>query len=339
MNLQRRAFTLVELMVVIAIVGILAAMLLPAVQAAREAGRRAQCANNLRQFGVALQNYHAALVRFPPGLLTSPDGMMVYANANALLLPYFEQTNLAAKYNANLPWWEQFPQVAATIVPVFVCPSNLKANPLIAPELAPLMAAIGGTVGDTFAVSDYVYSMGATDGLCPTGDQIPWNVRGMFHANCATRMADVSDGSSHTLAVGEGAGGPGWPLCRGVGCTAVFLGPAGKQPASNPWEFGSVGNVVLQSLGFLTGGNWGSTVEPLNKNPVTDTWLDLANIGDGACSLNGGHDSVANFRGDHPGGVQFVFVDGSTRFVRQDIDLIVYRRLSTIAEGTTATGP
>jgi prepilin-type processing-associated H-X9-DG protein len=96
---------------------------------------------------------------------------------------------------------------------------------------------------------------------------------------------------------------------------------------------------VLQSVGFLTSANWACTVDPLNKNPVTDTWLDLNNIQDCRCSLSGGHDSVANFRSDHPTGAGFLFLDGSARFCGESVDLIVYRRLSTIAEGATATLP
>lgn len=265
--------------------------------------------------------------------------MTVYANANGLLLPYFEQSNLAVNYNANLPWWMQSPAVAAIVVPVFGCPSDAGPDVLTAAQLAPVNAAIGATTGTSFGVTDYVYCMGATDALCPQGGQIPDIQRGMFHANYATRVADVLDGTSHSFAVGEGAGGLYWPLCRGAGCSAAFNGPSGPQPASNPWEFGSVGNAVLESLGFLTSGIWGTTVDRLNKNPVTDTWIDLSNINNCTCSLNGGTDSAANFRSYHPTGANFLFVDGSGHFVTDSIDLLVYRRLATIREGTTAELP
>jgi prepilin-type N-terminal cleavage/methylation domain-containing protein len=235
---QRTAFTLVELLVVMAIIGLLVALLLPAVQYAREAGRRGACFNNLRQFGVALANYEATVGRLPPAMIASADGMTVYANTNALLLPYFEQGNLAANYNPNLPWWNESPAVATTVVPVFVCPSNSRPAILSAPELAPINAMIGATVGTSFAVTDYVYSMGATDGLCGQADQIPLSLRGMFHVNYATKFAEVRDGSSNTFAVGEGAGGLRWPLCR-ARCPSTVR-PDRSRPAipgnSPAWE-------------------------------------------------------------------------------------------------------
>ena len=332
---RRSAVTVVELLVVIAIIGLLAALLLPAVQQARESARRASCTNNLRQIGIALQSYSAKCGSFPPGLLTSADGMTVWANANALLLPQLEQRNLSGLYNPNLPWWDQSPAVAKTTVSIWACPSNSKANPFSASALA----AMPVPVGMTFATTDYIYSMGATDAICPDSSQILLSQRGVFVTNHATRLAEITDGTSCTLAVGEGAGGAAWPLCRGRGCLTPFNGPAGPQPASNAWLFGSVGNAVLESFGFLTGGIWGSTVEPLNKRPVTDTFLDLNNVQSCVCSLQGGTKSAANFRSDHPTGAGFVFVDGSVHFVSDSIDLIVYRRLSTIGEGTTAALP
>ena len=261
--------------------------------------------------------------------------MTVYANANALLLPQIEQLNLSGLYNANVPWWSQAPAVAQTVVTVWGCPSNSKSNPFTASALS----AMRVPVGTTFATTDYVYCMGATDAFCPRGGEIPTTERGMFVANHATRLAEVTDGTSCTMAVGEGAGGPAWPLCRGHGCVTPFNGPAGPQPARNAWLFGSIGNSVLESLGFLTGGTWGSTVDLLNKKPVTDSFLDLNNIQSCVCSLQGGTDSAANFRSDHPTGGGFAFVDGSVHFVSDSIDLIVYRRLSTIGEGTTAALP
>lgn len=102
-------FTLVELLVVIAIIGILVALLLPAIQAAREAARRNSCANNLRQFGIALQNHASAKHSFPPGMEIefTATGINFFANANTFLLPYLEETAVTSRYNFEKPYWEQ----------------------------------------------------------------------------------------------------------------------------------------------------------------------------------------------------------------------------------------
>ncbi len=117
-------FTLVELLVVIAIIGILVALLLPAIQAAREAARRTQCINNLKQYGIALQNYHSTNEAFPPGALMKKSPTDVYANANASLLPYFEESALHNLYDPNEQWENQPPGPDATPIAIFKCPSS-----------------------------------------------------------------------------------------------------------------------------------------------------------------------------------------------------------------------
>ncbi|NUQ61374.1 MAG: DUF1559 domain-containing protein [Pirellulales bacterium] len=331
----RNALTLVELLVVIAVIGILIALLLPAVQAAREAARRMQCSNHLRQFGLALETYHSAHHTFPPGLVSSDNGLAVYANANAMLLPYFEQTGLHSLYDPHKSFADQSPAVAQSIVPIFVCPSNSKDNPFASPQLAPLSMPIG----TTFSAVDYLYSKGPNDAWCLPWTAIPAAQRGMFSINRACRMSEITDGSSNTMAMGEGAGGSRWPLCRGAGCTLEYSGPGGPIPATNAWIIGAPGNTMLESLGFITGSIWGSTIEPPNKRPVTDTYLSIPGVLDCRSSVSGGPHSTANFRSDHPGGAQFLFADGSVHFLSETIDLSLYRNLSGIAEGIPAMVP
>ena len=324
------AFTLIELLVVIAIIAVLIALLLPAVQSAREAARRTQCRNNLKQFGLALHGYHGSSRMFPIGVSSSGDGLQVYANANAMLLPWFEQTALASLYNMELEWHSQSPAVASRVIPLFVCPSNSKTNPFE----VPLLGTLGVPVGTSFAATDYVYSRGACDAWCTAlfqGQRLSGG--GVFAPNFGARLRDIVDGSSNTIAMGEAVGGPGWPLCRGSGCTTPYSGADGPVAANNAWALGPVSNSDLFSLGLVISSNWGSTIEPMNKRPVTDTMADLAALDDCRCSTTGGPHSTSNFRSDHSGGALFLLADGSVQFLSESIDTAVYQGLSTISGG------
>ena len=331
----RPAFTLVEVLVVITIIGILVALLLPAVQQAREAARRLHCGNNLKQFALALHNYHTSHEVFPPGCVADHTRLLMYANANTMLLPYFEQENLKRLYDRDKSFDQQSPSVAKTVIPLFLCFSNAKEEFLDVPQLAPL----GMPVGTTLAATDYVFSKGPNDAWCMPATRMRMCDRGMFSLNLATGMADVLDGSSNTMAMGEGAGGSRWPLCRGAGCTTAYVGPSGTLPATNAWISGGLGHFFTESLGFIKGSNWGSTLERPNKSPLTHSYSDVHQFANCASSLDGGPHSTANFRSDHPGGVQFLFADGAVHFLAETIDMPLYRRLSTVAEGSPAVVP
>lgn len=334
---RRAGLTVVEMLVVIVILGLCLAVVLPAVNAAREAARRRQCANNLRQFGIALASYHDALRTFPPGLIAKFDraGLDEYAGANSMLLPYFEQTGLHALYDPNRAWYQQTPQVARTVVPIFVCPSVRQKNPFEIPLLASYAEV---TTGSTYAVTNYLFSKGLNDAWCSAPESVPANERGMFDINFSMRDVGVRDGLANTMAMGEGAGGADWPLCFGPGCsTAAQADPAGNDlHAGVPWLASTVYPDFIAGSGYLASSHHACALEPLNKKPVTHSMVAATAIADCRCSADGGPHHTSNFRSDHPGGGNFLFADGAVHFLQQSIDMTTYARLSTVAEGTVA---
>lgn len=331
---RRRAFTLIELLVVIGIIAVLVALLAPAVQQAREAARRVQCKNNLKQYGIALHNYHDSHRVFPPGfILRLPS---TYANATISLLPYFEQSALAGRYNMNLPWEFQSSEIARTVVSTFVCPSNTGDNP----ATNVLLQVLGAPVGSSLAISNYLFCKGSNDAWCVAPFGLLTQGRGMFDQNRSASLANVSDGTSNTLAVGEGATGIRWPLCHGGGCSSPLTGPGGQPfPAEQGWISSAINTSDYIAGGLLASSLFGCTLDRLNKRPVTDTSVHLPALGDCRPSLQGGPHSTSNFRSDHAGGAHFLLADGSVHFVSETIDFVVYQAASTIAGGEIAALP
>jgi prepilin-type N-terminal cleavage/methylation domain-containing protein/prepilin-type processing-associated H-X9-DG protein len=209
----RQAFTLLELLVVIAIIGILTGLLLPAVQSAREAGRRTQCEDNLKQIGLALENFESAHGAFPPGYVSNPSNPAMgpvdpdFNDAGpgwawlAFLLPHLEYNSLYNSLQWGLPCYHPANGPAVlTKIPGFLCPSDTggqNANaggPVLLPD-------INGKTLATFGRSNYVASVGSSTLWCS------WPVtvfpNGAMYRNSTTRTADVPDGLSHTVFAGE----------------------------------------------------------------------------------------------------------------------------------------
>jgi len=329
---KRNAFTLVELLVVIAIIGVLVALLLPAIQAAREASRRSSCQNNLRQFGLAMLNYEGAIGSLPPGAKANFDsgGADIFANANSILMPYYEQNSIAAIYDHSKPYWEQESSIFTTSVEMFSCPTN--GDQLF--QNSRLSSFLPVDIGDSFATTDYAYCRGITDGWCLTLEY-PDEEKGVFTIGESTQLRQVTDGTSHTIAMGEAAGGDHWLVCRGTGCASPHSSQA---TASVPWI---IGNLAADFMlpDFVMSSIYACTIEPINKRLVTDTMLDTGSAFDCSSSLNDGKHAVSNFRSDHPGGALFLFCDGSVHYLAEDIDMISFRVLSTIAAGEIVESP
>lgn len=341
---NKKGFTLIELLVVIAIIAILIALLLPAVQQAREAARRTQCKNNLKQIGLAMHNYHDVYNMFPVGACARPEaggaptfGMNVSIGAFASILPYLDNANLLNLYNDKIAWEAQSPVVAKTIVKAYLCPSNTGPEVITVPGLAGLYNAFSDN-GDA-AATQYLLSKGSDKNWCMTPPETNARV-GMFGINVRTRFRDMTDGSSNTLCVGEGATGGAWRLAAASAPnTPLPLGSSAMQglPAA-AWIMGQPTPAGALALGLPnnSAGNYATTFYDLNKNPIVETAYDSNDLA--SCADNA-TDSTSNFRSSHEGGGQFLLGDGSTRFISENIDSSpigtfgVYQHLSTRAGG------
>lgn len=208
------AFTIVELLVVIAIIGILTSLLIPAVQLAREAGRRSQCVNNLKQIGLAYLQYESAYQAFPPSAIQPPpptyDDIVKYPPVGwgIFLLPHLEQKPLFDMYNFKAPFWDGYPAnernqyVATTQIVCFRCPS--------APQRNPYEYSYPGTsITWKAAAADYSPIARVHEDLANTllGLNLSENQRkGVLEPNKNTSTNAISDGTSHTILVAEMAG-------------------------------------------------------------------------------------------------------------------------------------
>jgi len=279
-------FTLIELLVVIAISAVLIALLLPAVQSAREGARRAQCMNNLKQMGLALHNYHDAMRVFPPGYVAAKpffDGETDTAPGwswASMILPQLDQRPLFSACNFSLPVQAPANATAArTNFAGFLCPSDQFQG-----STFPVTDGFGNTVA-TVAATSYAGSAGddATDvalGLNNNGLG-----RGIFFRNSAIRIAAITDGTSQTIMVEERAWGDAEGTWTGAIARGVILrGPFNPCPGSDAASF-LAPCLVLAHCHLL------------NTNSDTDSGLD----------------DSSSF---HPGGANILFVDGSVHFLR-----------------------
>jgi prepilin-type N-terminal cleavage/methylation domain-containing protein/prepilin-type processing-associated H-X9-DG protein len=293
---RRQGFTLIELLVVIAIIAVLIGLLLPAVQKVREAASRAKCANNLKQIGIALHNYHTTLNSFPAGAEVNPAtqcGVDCRGNSMwAVLLPHVEQDNLAHQYDYALGWNAGGnPALGNIPIALYTCPSDGKWAQY--PNRRNYFGVVGGKS---------LYSHGWR------GDVY---LDGIFTINHPKRLTDITDGSSSTLAVGESVHPSKWGLGPGYGDANV-----GGIPG---WLSGSA---CLQPGCTLNNESYGRDLRD-TKYPINASILPMADD----------TDNDAPFGSSHPGGANFLFADGHVAFLPETIPVDVYRALSTYAGG------
>jgi len=296
----RRGFTLVELLVVITIIGILIALLLPAVQAAREAARRAQCSNNLKQVALALHNYHAALRCFPPainvqGSESGIDGAVLRENWVISILPHLEQQALYDKFNRNLPISDAANRDPRGVsISALLCPSDMRGN----------QTTRCSQSGGNWARGNY----GANLGLGGPSDTTAWNdrlQRGVMGRNAAVPIDEIRDGTTNTLLVLEIRAGLHAVDRRGTWamalCAASCLCRHGSNYVTRPNKC-SFGDDDLADCDQII-------------SAVGNNTMQLECMG---CYQTGFYQSVT--RSTHPGGVFAALADGSVRFISDHVE-------------------
>jgi prepilin-type N-terminal cleavage/methylation domain-containing protein len=309
---HRRGFTLIELLVVIAIIGVLTALLLPAVQQAREAARRTQCRNNLKQLGLALHNYHDQFESFPPGWVYDSGRPAASAPTNcwgwgAFILPQLDQAPLYNQADfsvgfrggldaagANSPIGSN--GLEATVLAMFRCPSDTGPDHVFSGDQSMQFGARsnypgvnGGFLLDLFPIT----AQGGT-----------------FGENSRCRLGAMLDGASQSVLVGERA----WFefAGAGVGPSALWAGTRSGIP----------GVPAANGVAFAVG----QCIVSLNTAPAHPP--SPFGAGESDSSWHG-------FSSRHTGGAHFLIADGAVRFINESITYETYGRLSTIADGQT----
>lgn len=344
-------FTLVELLVVIAIIGILIGLLLPAVQSAREAARRMQCSNNMKQYGLALHNYVIANAdALPPMAETSDESFSVQAR----LFPYMEATQISSKIDYSLPVYQtvgrgnlivynHLYEALTTNVSFLSCPSDPSAG-RPCPGTLKVFTDVANTVSETgkFYPSSYCVCMG--DACCKIGTKVDGTLttNGAFFYGSKTRLSSIVDGTSNTLFMAESAIGPG--IEGNATSTYDEMNANKTRFRQYVMSLSSFNDCLLRDV---------DAIVALQKNSGSKTWYPSRcvnwisgspvytafdatlppNSNAATCYyMNYGFYGARSY---HASGVNVAMTDGSVRFVSDSIDINAWRAAATIAGGET----
>ena len=355
---RRGGFTLIELLVVIAIIAVLIALLLPAVQSAREAARRSQCINNLKQIGLGLHNYHSSNDTFPMGVsatrnIYSPGGKYWTGwSAHSLLLGYMEQTavynaiNFMIDPNTDGDGGMTNSTGFHSMLRVFLCPSDASGSRASSnPSSFPLNSyyASEGTATDVGGAGP--------DSQGASGTQSS----GMFAYQLCYGLRDCTDGSSQTVAFAEGPIGP-CPITNAGKFGTGVVGVTGTQVYdANLNQAGILASLQACNLQYTSGGpnnssnisanageywGWGAeamtlfdTIVPPISQGGQYRW-QACRFGCGGCgSQDADHSNITNAGSYHPGGANVLFSDGSVRFVKSSTNMFIWWALGTRSDG------
>lgn len=314
---KHRAFTLIELLVVIAIIGALVALLLPAIQAARETARRTQCASNLRQIGIGLQSFHDAKGYFPSAYVTQPGGPMGSPDESGdagpgwtclfQILPYLEGDNTRTAFSLNLPCWSMANAgPARQVIANYLCPSVTDPS-----RTYLVQNAMGATLAE-LSRANYVFSCGTGEVWDEPQADLRSLADGVFFRNSRIRIKDITDGTSKTVFAGEQT-----PFHSDS--TWVGIVPGAK--------------TCPNSLNFSTAIDCDGAAPQINVHSGPNR-PDEEHNDDGLIIIHPPNSPVGfvdEMYSEHPGGANVLFGDGSVDFISEQINQQVWAAMATRA--------